>query len=135
MLLAVSVMLPLVVAYLLVGQLGKTAHANVAASDASLRVASMEKGHAPLSRSRRHDEAALHGEVAERLAKRGSRRTLIPWRLRAIIELTARPGCARSRSLGANSTMIAQATKPPTGPDWRDRWWIRCCAPMVRRCV
>ncbi|MBL0214335.1 MAG: HAMP domain-containing protein [Myxococcales bacterium] len=120
MLLAVSVMLPLVVAYLLVGQLGKTA-ANVAASDASLRVASMEK-----ATHRYHDlvdmTKRLHGEVAERLAKRPDLAALDPHSdLRAIIEDPSQAGLRAIAILGANGTVIAEATKPPTGPDWRDK--------------
>ncbi len=120
MLLAVSVMLPLVVAYLLVGQLGKTA-ANVAASDASMRVASMEK-----ATHRYHDlvdmTKRLHGEVAERLAKRPDLAALDPNSdLHAIIEDPSQAGLRAIAILGANGTVIAEATKPPTGPDWRDK--------------
>ena len=120
MLLAVSVMLPLVVAYLLVGQLGKTA-ANVAASDASMRVASMEK-----ATHRYHDlvdmTKRLHGEVAERLAKRPDLAALDPHSdLHAIIEDPSQAGLRAIAILGADGTVIAEATKPPTGPDWRDK--------------
>ena len=119
-LLAVSVMLPLVVAYLLVGQLGKTA-ANVAASDAALRVEAMEKAthryHELVDMTKR-----VQGEMAERLAKRPDLAALDPKSdLHAIIEDPSQAGLRAIAMLRENGTVIAEASKPPTGPDWRDK--------------
>ncbi|CAN5922737.1 hypothetical protein BH11MYX3_BH11MYX3_35950 [soil metagenome] len=120
MLLAVSVMLPLVLAYILVGQLGKTA-ANVAASDAALRVEAMEKAthryHELVNMTKR-----VHGEVSERLALRPDLAALDPnTDLHAIIEDPSQAGLRALTILRADGTVVAEAMKPPTGPDWRDK--------------
>ena len=120
LLLAVSVMLPLVVAYLLVGQLGKTA-ANVAASDAEARVESMEKAthryHELVNMTKR-----VQGEIAERLAKRPDLAALDPGAdLHAIIEDPSQAGLRAIAMLRPDGTVVAEAAKPPTGADWRDK--------------
>ena len=74
--LVLAVTISLAVAYFLVGQLGKTA-ANVAASDAALRIDAMEEAithyHELVNVTKR-----LHTEIAERLAKRPEIATLDP---------------------------------------------------------
>jgi nitrogen fixation/metabolism regulation signal transduction histidine kinase len=120
LLLAVSVMLPLVVAYLLVGQLGKTA-ANVAASDAEARVASMENAtiryHELVNMTKR-----VQSEIAARLAKRPELAALDPSAdLKAIIEDPSQAGLRAIAMLRPDGTVAAEAAKPPTGPAWRDK--------------
>ena len=120
MLLAVSVMLPLVVAYILVGQLGKTA-ANVAASDAELRIQSMEKAthryHELVNMTKR-----VQGEIADRLAKRPDLAALDPKSdLRAIIDDPSQAGLRAIAMLRSDGSVVAEAERPPTGPDWRDK--------------
>ena len=120
MLLAVSVMLPLVLAYILVGQLGKTA-ANVAASDAALRVEAMERAthryHELVNMTKR-----VHGEVSERLALRPDLAALDPHSdLHAIIEDPSQAGLRAIAILRGDGTVVAEAMKAPTGPDWRDK--------------
>jgi nitrogen fixation/metabolism regulation signal transduction histidine kinase len=120
LLLAVSVMLPLVLAYVLVGQLGKTA-ANVAASDASLRVEAMERA------THRYHELVnvtkrVQGEMAERLAKRPDLAALDPATdLKAIIEDPSQASLRVIAMLRADGTVVAEASRPPTGPEWRDK--------------
>lgn len=120
MLLVTAVSLPLIVAYLLVGQLGKTA-ANVAASDASLRVGAMERAthryHELVNLTKR-----LHAEVADRLAKRPDLVALDPHaHLKAIIEDPSQAGLRAIAMLRSDGFVVAEASKPPTGADWRDK--------------
>ncbi len=120
MLLVLAVAVPMSIAYLLVGQLGKTA-ANVASSDASLRVSSMEKAthryHELVNLTKR-----LHGEVAERLAKRPELIALDPKAdLAAIIADPSQAGLRAIAMLRPNGTVVAEASKPLSGPDWRDK--------------
>ena len=120
MLLVIAVSVPPILAYVLVGQLGKTA-ANVAASDASLRVEAMEKAthryHELVNLTKR-----LHAEVADRLAKRPDLIALDPKAdLKAIIDDPTQAGLRVIAMLRPNGTVVAEASKPPTGPDWRDK--------------
>jgi len=118
--LALLVMVPLGIAYFLVGQIGKTA-ANVASSDASLRIEAMERAthryHELVNLTKR-----LHGEVADRLAKRPDLAALDPKAdLKAIIDDPSQASLRAIAMLRGDGTVVAEASKPPTGPDWRDK--------------
>jgi two-component system nitrogen regulation sensor histidine kinase NtrY len=120
LLMVLIVTIPLGVAYVLVGQLGKTA-ANVAASDASLRVEAMVKA------TRRYHELVnvtkrLHGEVAERLAKRPELAALEPTTdLQAIIDDPSQAELRAIALLRPDGSLVAEASRPSTGPSWRDK--------------
>ena len=96
--LALIVTVPLSIAYFLVGQLGKTA-ANVAASDASARIEAMDNA------MRRYHELVnvtkrVHGEIAERLARRAERGALST-NTADLTALLEDPGMAGLRAVAA----------------------------------
>ncbi len=123
--LVLLVTLPLAVAYVLVGQLGATA-ANVAASDASARVVAMDKAihryHELVNLTKR-----MHGLTADRLARRIPRRTAetptVPPEkiLREILDDPAQAGLRGLAILRADGSVLAEAIKPSSGAEWRDK--------------
>ena len=120
MLAVAIVTIPLVIAYLLVGQIGKTA-ANVAASDAAARIEAMDRAilhyYELVNTTKR-----LHAEIAERIAKRFDLAT--PDRNASLAAIIADPAQAGLRALAIlqpNGTVMGEASRPLTGPDWRDK--------------
>ena len=119
-LLVLLVSVPLAIAYVLAGQLGATA-ANVAASDAALRVDAMDKAihryHELVNMTKR-----VQGEIAERLAMRPDIKRLDP--ATDLADLVADPSQAGLRALAMlrpDGTLVAEAQRAPSGPDWRDK--------------
>ncbi len=120
MLAVAIVTIPLVIAYLLVGQIGKTA-ANVASSDAAARIEAMDRAihhyYELVNTTKR-----LHGEIAERIAKRPDIAALDPATdLAAIIADPAQAGLRALALLRPDGTLIAEASRNLTGVDWRDK--------------
>ncbi len=120
MLAVAIVTIPLVIAYLLVGQIGKTA-ANVAASDAAARIEAMDRAihhyYELVNTTKR-----LHAEMAERIAKRPDVASLDPQTdLAAIIADPAQAGLRALALLRPDGTVVAEASRNLTGVDWRDK--------------
>ena len=118
--LVLAVTISLAVAYFLVGQLGKTA-ANVAASDAALRIEAMEEAithyHELVNVTKR-----LHTEIAERLAQVPEIANLDP--AADLASMVRDPDQASLRALAilrADGTVVTEAQRPLTGPQWTDR--------------
>ncbi|CAN5904894.1 hypothetical protein BH11MYX2_BH11MYX2_04110 [soil metagenome] len=114
------VSLPPATADTLVGQLGRAA-ANVAASDAALRVEAMDKAihryHELVNMTKR-----LQSEIAERLAKRKTIADLDEHTdLAAIIADPSQAGLRAIAMLRPDGTVIAEAERTPSGADWRDK--------------
>jgi nitrogen fixation/metabolism regulation signal transduction histidine kinase len=119
--LALIVTVPLAIAYFLVGQLGKTA-ANVAASDASARIEAMDNA------MRRYHELVnvtkrVHGEIAERLARRAERGALstMPADLTELLEDPRMAGLRAVVVLRPDGSVSGQAERPLAGQQWRDK--------------
>lgn len=120
MLAVAIVTIPLVIAYLLVGQIGKTA-ANVAASDAAERITAMDRAihhyYELVNTTKR-----LHSEIAERIAKRPDLAALDPKTdLAGIIADPAQAGLRALALLRPDGTVVAEASRNLTGADWRDK--------------
>ncbi|MFN0252159.1 MAG: ATP-binding protein [Kofleriaceae bacterium] len=120
MLAVLIVTTPLLIAYLLVGQIGKTA-ANVASSDAAARIQAMDRAihhyYELVNTTKR-----LHSEIAERVAKRPEIASLDPATdLAAIIADPAQAGLRALAVLRPDGTVLVEASRPLTGPDWRDK--------------
>ncbi|MGE0398180.1 MAG: ATP-binding protein [Kofleriaceae bacterium] len=120
MLAVAIVTIPLVIAYLLVGQIGTTA-ANVAASDAAARIEAMDRAithyYELVNTTKR-----LHGEIAERVAKQFDLAT--PDRNAALAAIIADPAQAGLRALAIlrpDGTVMGEASRPVSGPGWRDK--------------
>ncbi|HVK86105.1 MAG TPA: ATP-binding protein [Kofleriaceae bacterium] len=117
--LVLIVIVPLSIAYVLVGQLGKTA-ANVAASDASARIDALDNAmhryHELVNMTKR-----MHGELAERLAGRLERGTIDPATgLPALFDDPRLAGLRAVAVLRPDGMVAHQAEQPSPGPDWRD---------------
>ncbi|MGE0548606.1 MAG: ATP-binding protein [Kofleriaceae bacterium] len=115
--LALIVMAPLAAAAYFVGELGAAA-ANVAASDASKRIATLERA---MDRYRELIETTkrLHSEIAGRLAAQPAVATLDP---RADLDAIIRQeGLHAIAIVGADGVEIARAEGTLPGPGWRDR--------------
>jgi two-component system nitrogen regulation sensor histidine kinase NtrY len=115
-----AVTLPLAIAYLLVGQLGKTA-ANVAANDAELRIEAMDRAMVHYHELV-HVTKRLHSEIAERLAKHPQIASLDPQtNLAALIADPDQAGVRALALLGPDGTVIAEAERKLTSAQWVDR--------------
>jgi nitrogen fixation/metabolism regulation signal transduction histidine kinase len=116
--LVLIVMLPLAASAYFIDQLGKAA-ANVAAGEASSRIATMEKAKGTymdlVDLTKR-----LHGEIAERLAQRPDVRALDPTINLAKI-INDEPGLRAIALLRSDGTAAAEADRPLPGPAWRDK--------------
>ncbi len=114
--LVVIVMMPLVVSYFLIDQIGKVA-ANFAAGEADTHVVVMDKA-LDVYRDLFVTTKNYQAEVADRLAHRPDLLALDPkMKLDALLGDTLR-GVAVLRPDGS---VVAEATRPPTGPQWRDK--------------
>ncbi len=119
--LVLIVMTPLAVSAYFIGQLGKAA-ANVAAGEASARTAILERSieaYHDLVRTKKD----LHHEVGMRLAQRAdliaaTKGTDVTAELRKLV--TTEPGLRAVALLRADGTPIAEASRVPAGPAWRD---------------
>ncbi len=116
--LVLAVTISLAVAYYLVGQLSKTA-ANVASSDAALRVEAMER-----AATRYHElvnvTKRLHGEIADRLSRRPG---LLDGTadLEAILRDPAHAGLRALAVLRPDGSVVAEASRQGSGPEWVQR--------------
>ncbi len=120
MLAVAIVTIPLVIAYLLVGQIGKTA-ANVASSDAAARIEAMDRAilhyYELVNTTKR-----LHSEIAERIGKRADISSLDPdTNLAAIIADPAQAGLRALALLRPDGTVVTEASRPLTSANWRDK--------------
>jgi nitrogen fixation/metabolism regulation signal transduction histidine kinase len=114
--LVVIVMMPLVVSYFLIDQIGKVA-ANFAAGEADTHVVVMDKA-LDVYRDLFVTTKNYQAEVAERLAHRPDLLALDPKaKLDELLTDTLR-GIAVLRPDGS---VVAEAQRPPTGPAWRDK--------------
>jgi nitrogen fixation/metabolism regulation signal transduction histidine kinase len=114
--LVVIVMMPLVVSYFLIDQIGKVA-ANFAAGEASAHVVVMDKA-LDVYRDLFITTKNYQAEVAERLSHRPDLLALDPKaKLDGLLTDTLR-GIAVLRPDGSS---VAEAERPPTGPAWRDK--------------
>ncbi len=114
--LVVIVMMPLVVSYFLIDQIGKVA-ANFAAGEADTHVAVMDKA-LDVYRDLFVTTKNYQAEVADRLAHEPDLLALDPkMKLEPLLGDTLR-GIAVLRPDGS---VVAEATRPPTGPQWRDK--------------
>ena len=114
--LVVIVMMPLVVSYFLIDQIGKVA-ANFAAGEADTHVLVMDKA-LDVYRDLFVTTKNYQAEVADRLAHQPDLLALDPkMKLDALLGDTLR-GIAVLRPDGS---VVAEATRPPTGPQWRDK--------------
>ncbi|HEU4735065.1 MAG TPA: ATP-binding protein [Kofleriaceae bacterium] len=116
--LVLIVMTPLVASAYLIDQLGKAA-ANVAAGEASSRIATMEKA------KRTYIDLVdltkrLHGEIAERLALRPDFISLDPTVNLARV-INDEPGLRAIALIRPDGTTAAAADRPLPGPAWRDK--------------
>ena len=116
--LVLIVMTPLVASAYLIDQLGKAA-ANVAAGEASSRIATMEQA--------KHTYTdlvdltkRLHGEIAQRLAQRADFRSLDPTVNLAKV-INEEPGLRAIALLRPDGSAAAEADRPLPGPAWRDK--------------
>ncbi|MGE3547514.1 MAG: ATP-binding protein, partial [Kofleriaceae bacterium] len=115
--LALLVMAPLALAAYFVGELGAAA-ANVAASDAAERIATLERA---MDRYRELIETTkrLHSETAKRLATHPAVATLAP---HPDLEMIVRhEGLHAIAIVGADGNDLARADGALPGPGWRDR--------------
>jgi two-component system nitrogen regulation sensor histidine kinase NtrY len=112
------VITPLAISTVLIDQLGKTA-ANVAASEASSRIATMEKA-IDTYRDLVELTKRLHGEIAERLAQRPDFLTLDPTVNLAKV-INDEPGLRAISLLRPTGRPAAEAERPLPGPAWRDK--------------
>jgi two-component system nitrogen regulation sensor histidine kinase NtrY len=120
MLAVAIVTIPLVIAYLLVGQIGKTA-ANVASSDAAARIEAMDRAivhyYELVNTTKR-----LHVEMAERIAKQfdlaAADRNAA---LSAIIADPAQAGLRALAILRPDGSVMGEASRPLSGAGWRDK--------------
>ena len=114
--LVVIVMMPLVVSYFLIDQIGKVA-ANFAAGEADTHVVVMDKA-LDVYRDLFVTTKNYQAEVADRLAHRPDLLALDPkMKLDELLGDTLR-GVAVLRPDGS---VVAEAARPPTGPQWRDK--------------
>jgi nitrogen fixation/metabolism regulation signal transduction histidine kinase len=114
--LVVIVMMPLVVSYFLIDQIGKVA-ANFAAGEADTHVLVMDKA-LDVYRDLFITTKNYQAEVADRLAHRPDLLALDPKQpLDGLLTDTLR-GIAVLRPDGSS---VAEAERPPTGPAWRDK--------------
>jgi nitrogen fixation/metabolism regulation signal transduction histidine kinase len=114
--LVVIVMMPLVVSYFLIDQIGKVA-ANFAAGEADTHVLVMDKA-LDVYRDLFVTTKNYQAEVAERLSHRPDLLALEPKaKLDDLLTDTLR-GVAVLRPDGS---VVAEASRPPTGPQWRDK--------------
>jgi two-component system nitrogen regulation sensor histidine kinase NtrY len=116
--LVLIVITPLAASAYLIDQLGKAA-ANVAAGEASSRIATMEKAidtYRDLVELTKH----LHGEIAERLAKRPDFLALDPTVNLAKI-INDEPGLRAIALIRPDGSAAAAAERPLPGPAWRDK--------------
>jgi len=134
-LLVTIVMLPLGIAAYFIGDVSKVA-ANVAANEAQARVVVLERSmrtyHQWIETTKR-----LHGEVASRLVKRSDVTTLDPAgsfaiiadafqldmssELRNVLDEPQQSGLVGLTILRADGTQLADATRPLSGPQWREK--------------
>ncbi|HEX2687924.1 MAG TPA: hypothetical protein VHN14_14955, partial [Kofleriaceae bacterium] len=116
--LVLIVITPLAASAYLSDQLGKTA-ANVAAGEASSRIATMEKAidtyHDLVELTKR-----LHGEIAERLAQRPDFLALDPT-ANLVKVINEEPGLRAIALVGPDGHAAARAERPLPGPAWRDK--------------
>jgi len=114
--LVVIVMMPMVVSYFLIDQIGKVA-ANFAAGEADTHVVVMDKA-LDVYRDLFVTTKNYQAEVAERLSHRPDLLALEPQaKLDDLLTDTLR-GVAVLRPDGS---VVAEAARPPTGPQWRDK--------------
>ena len=116
--LVLIVITPLAISTVLIDQLGKTA-ANVAASEASSRIATMEKA-IDTYRDLVELTKRLHAEIAERLAQRPDFLTLDPTVNLAKV-INDEPGLRAISLLRPDGRPAAEAERPLPGPAWRDK--------------
>jgi len=115
--LVLSTLIPFFVAVWLIDQMGKTA-ANVGSSDASSRIAAMEKSigayHELVDTTKR-----LHAEIAQRLAQRPDFIALAPHDLEELV--AKEPGLRAVTIVKPDGAIVAAAERPLPGPAWRDK--------------
>ena len=117
-LLVVIVMTPLAASAYLSDQLGKTA-ANVAAGEASSRIATMEKAidtYGELVDITKR----LHVEIASRLAQRADLLALDPT-VNLVRIIDDEPGLRTIALVRPDGSVAAEAERPRPGPAWRDK--------------
>jgi len=117
-LLVVIVMTPLAASAYLSDQLGKTA-ANVAAGEASSRIATMEKAidtYGELVDLTKR----LHVEIASRLAQRADLLALDPT-VNLVRIIDDEPGLRTIALVRPDGSVAAEAERPRPGPAWRDK--------------
>jgi nitrogen fixation/metabolism regulation signal transduction histidine kinase len=115
--LVLIVILPLAASAYLIDQLGKTA-ANVVAGEAQSPIEAMKNAQNAYS-GLVETTKRLHGEIADRLALRADLVALDPTtNLTKII--SDEPGLRAIALLGPQARTVAQAERPPSGPQWRD---------------
>ena len=102
----------------LVDQVGKVS-ANVAASEASARIAELEKA-ADTYRALVELTKRLHGEIAARLAQRADLLALSPTANLARV-LNEEPGLRAIALVRPDGSVAAEAERPLPGPAWRDK--------------
>ncbi|TMQ17357.1 MAG: HAMP domain-containing protein [Deltaproteobacteria bacterium] len=116
--LVLIVMTPLAASAYLIDQLGKAA-ANVAAGEASSRIATMEKA-IDTYRDMVDITKRLHDEIATRLAQRPDFLQLDPTVNLARI-INDEPGLRAIALLRPDGSAAAEAERPSPGPQWRDK--------------
>jgi len=116
--LVLIVMTPLAASAYFIDQLGKAA-ANVAAGEASSRIATMEKA-IDTYRDLVELTKRLHGEIAERLAQRPDFLALDPTVNLAKV-INDEPGLRAIALLRPDGSAAAEAERPLPGPAWRDK--------------
>ena len=116
--LLVIVLVPLAVSAYFIGQLGKAA-ANVAAGEASARVAVLERA-IETTQEFVHTTKRLHGEIAVRLAQRPELAAPDADAELAKI-LDDEPGLRALALIGPGGEPVAAAERPLPGPKWRDK--------------
>src|SRR4029079_3658634 len=92
---------------------------NVAAGEASARIATMEKA-IDTYRDLVDTTKRLHGEIALRLAQRRDFLALDPTANLAKV-MTDEPGLHAIALLGPDGRTVATAERPLPGPQWRDK--------------
>ena len=115
--LVLIVMTPLAASAYLIDQLGRTA-ANVAASEASSRIETMERAQS-VYRELVEVTKHLDGEIAGRLAQRTDLLALDPT-INLVKIIDVEPGLRAIALVRPDASVAAEASRPLPGPGWRD---------------